>query len=34
MEWHLRKAFTKFGIPSRPERSRALPSSDCELAPG
>ena len=32
-EWHLRKVFTKLGIHSRQELSRALPSSDSELVP-
>jgi DNA-binding CsgD family transcriptional regulator len=30
-EWHLRKVFSKLGIRSRQELSRALPSSDSEL---
>jgi DNA-binding CsgD family transcriptional regulator/tetratricopeptide (TPR) repeat protein len=33
VEWHLRKVFTKLGIHSRQEISRALPSSDSELVP-
>ena len=33
VEWHLRKVFTKLGIHSRHELSRALPSSGSELAP-
>jgi DNA-binding NarL/FixJ family response regulator len=33
VEWHLRKVFTKLGIRSRQELSRALPSSDSELVP-
>ena len=33
VEWHLRKVFTKLGIHSRQELSRALPSSDSELVP-
>ena len=31
VEWHLRKVFSKLGIRSRQELSRALPSSDSEL---
>jgi ATP/maltotriose-dependent transcriptional regulator MalT len=33
VEWHLRKVFSKLGIRSRQELSRALPSSDSELVP-
>jgi DNA-binding NarL/FixJ family response regulator len=33
VEWHLHKVFTKLGIRSRHELSRALPSSDTELVP-
>ncbi len=33
VEWHLRKVFSKLGIHSRQELSRALPSSDSELVP-
>jgi DNA-binding CsgD family transcriptional regulator len=33
VEWHLRKVFTKLGIRSRQELSRALPLSDSELVP-
>ena len=33
VEWHLRKVFTKLGIRSRQEISRALPRSDSELVP-
>ena len=33
VEWHLRKVFTKVGIHSRQELSRALPRSDSELVP-
>jgi DNA-binding NarL/FixJ family response regulator len=33
VEWHLRKVFTKLGIRSRQDLSRALPSSDSELVP-
>ncbi len=33
VEWHLRKVFTKLGIHSRQELSRALPSSDLKLVP-
>jgi DNA-binding CsgD family transcriptional regulator len=33
VEWHLRKVFTKLGIRSRQELSRALPCSDSELVP-
>jgi len=33
VEWHLRNVFTKLGIHSRRELSRALPSSDSELVP-
>ncbi len=33
VEWHLRKVFTKLGIRSRQELSRALPRSDSELVP-
>ena len=31
VEWHLRKVFSKLGIHSRQELTRALPSSDSEL---
>jgi DNA-binding CsgD family transcriptional regulator len=33
VEWHLRKVFTKLGIRSRQDLSRALPSSDSLLVP-
>ncbi len=33
VEWHLRKVFTKLGIRSRQELSRALPAADSELVP-
>ena len=33
VEWHLRKVFSKLGIRSRQELSRALPSADSELVP-
>jgi DNA-binding CsgD family transcriptional regulator len=33
VEWHLHKVFTKLGIRSRQELSRALPRSDSELVP-